>query len=109
MQNPFEELQRQMNRIEGMLLQLMQQKPVGEPSSPEQPINVQRVAELLGISAGAVYQLKDIPRRKIHGRLRFFESEILNYINENSVASVAPVNDTIVRRPRRNRRAITSP
>jgi predicted DNA-binding transcriptional regulator AlpA len=98
-----------MNRIEGMLLQLMQQKPVGETAGPESPINVQRVAELLGISTGAVYQLKTIPRRKIHGRLRFFESEILAYINENSEAVAAPLDDTIVRRPRRNRRAITNP
>jgi excisionase family DNA binding protein len=47
----------------------------------EKPLNVGQAAEYLGISEQTVYQnIKKIPHKKRFGRLYFFRSELLQYL-----------------------------
>ncbi|GAA4399826.1 excisionase family DNA-binding protein [Nibrella viscosa] len=52
------------------------------PDADERPLSVKEAAEFLGIAPQTVYQNIDkIPHRKRFGRLFFFKSELLEYLN----------------------------
>lgn len=110
MTNPFEAIQSQLDRLEHLVVQLLNREPAQPAGGPEEPIPIKRVAELLTISIGAVYQSKEIPRHKRNGRLLFFESEILDYIkngpSDETVMADMAQRGAAQRRPRRNRRKI---
>lgn len=80
MNNPFDELQAQLNHIEGMLQQLLDRQHNVETSKNERPIGIEEAAKLLGLSVNTIYKNRFIPRHKRHNKLRFFESELFIYI-----------------------------
>ncbi len=46
------------------------------------PLNIKEAAKILGIAQQTIYQnIERIPHRKKHGRLFFFENELLEYLN----------------------------
>jgi hypothetical protein len=107
MENPFEALQNQLSRIESLMIQILQRELVSTQPRQEQPISIERVAELLDLSVSAVYQNRNIPRHKRDHRIRFFESEILDYI-KNGPKEADLASDLITRRPYRKRRRVSS-
>ena len=46
------------------------------------PLNIKEAAKILGIAQQTIYQnIERIPHRKMHGKLYFFETELLEYLN----------------------------
>lgn len=107
MENPFEALQQQMNRMEGLMLQILKRDEYKVEKRAEKPISIEEAAKLLGLSESAVYHNKKIPRHKQGQRLRFFESEILDYI-KNGPKQANPSQPLHISGQRRNRRKIVS-
>ena len=63
---------------------LKDQQPSEQQSDPDErkPLNVEEAAKILGVSKQTVYQNIDkLPKRKRFGRLYFFKSELLDYLN----------------------------
>jgi excisionase family DNA binding protein len=60
-------------------------------TAKERPIRISRVMELSGFSRGHIYRLvhwKKIPcHRPTHGRLFFYESEVLEFLSRNRQAA----------------------
>lgn len=102
MTNPFEELQGQLTRIESYLLQLLRQQNAAttERAQAERPISIKEAAKILSLSVGAIYQNPDIPRHKRNNKLRFFESELLNYIKNKDQVEAPPPEPYIPRKRR---------
>lgn len=103
MENPFEEFSKQLARIEGMLAQVLKrEEPQATLADTEQPISIEKVAEMLGLSVSAVYQNKNIPRHKRDHRVRFFASEIMTYMKQGDTPTISqPLYTSGQRRNRR--------
>ena len=69
------ELSTQLSQIQQQLGELLKRQP------PERPLTAEGAAQLLSISTSTVYQnLDHLPHYMRHGRLYFFESELLDYL-----------------------------
>jgi Helix-turn-helix domain len=56
-------------------------------AAEETPLTVEQAADFLNIAPQTVYQnIKKIPNRKKHGRLFFFRSELLAYLESGKGA-----------------------
>ncbi|MCK8493558.1 helix-turn-helix domain-containing protein [Spirosoma sp. RP8] len=98
MDNPFEALQKQLNQLQHMVGQLLAKPDVAQPST-ELPIAFDAACRILMMSESAAYQnMSKIPHYKRHGKLYFFESELLDYIRNKSTST------TIDGKPARSRR-----
>ncbi|GAB4020225.1 hypothetical protein GCM10028808_60650 [Spirosoma migulaei] len=112
MHNPFDELQAQLNRIEGLMNMILLRNDAApirandkQPPN-ELPVDIKRTAQILSISTSAIYKNIDlIPSHKHHGRLYFFETELLAYIKEKPERKVKSI--TIPRRTRQSKRLNT--
>ncbi|MBN8821316.1 MULTISPECIES: helix-turn-helix domain-containing protein [unclassified Spirosoma] len=95
MTNPFDELQAQLNRMEGLvnhLIGLVQAFQSASAVDENLPLDVEGAAKVLGIAPGTVYQnISQIPHQKRHGRLYFYKPELLAYLNSGSPVDVSTV------------------
>ncbi|GAB4020223.1 hypothetical protein GCM10028808_60640 [Spirosoma migulaei] len=105
MQNPFDELHKQISQLEGMISQLLSQKAESSNQvSVHNPLDVKGASTILGIAIGTIYQnIEVIPHYKKHGRLYFFENELLDYLKSKPNKKVIPIKQT--RRTRKARAA----
>lgn len=79
----FEQMQRDVNKCL-TLLQEIRENRNGETltvQEEEKPISIDDAADFLGVRRQTVYQRIDkIPHRKRFGKLYFFKSELLEYL-----------------------------
>ena len=83
MQNPFEQLDKRLERIEFFLSNLSTVAPTEEPEADL--LTVDQAAELLNLARATVYNLvskKEIPVFKKNKRLYFSKAALLNWIKE---------------------------
>ncbi len=89
--NPFEPINARLTNLEGLtleVLQLLRSHAPATSTDEESPLSVEQAAEFLGIATQTVYQnIKRIPNRKKHGRLYFFKSELLLYLESGKGAT----------------------
>ena len=94
MDNPFETINEELKQLRGMVSQLLLAKNEIAPSTHgrEYPVGIEQAEKILKLSRSSMYQnMAQIPHRKRNGRLYFFESELLNYINSGeSVLGTKP-------------------
>lgn len=88
LENPFAVLERRLNRLESLLLELRDALPVSTvPAPADDLLNVKQAAGYLGIAPQTVYQnIGRLPHVKKHGRLYFRKVELLGYLEEGRVA-----------------------
>jgi predicted DNA-binding transcriptional regulator AlpA len=74
-----------------MVMEAIKNKPPNTEKTRERPIRINRVMELSGYSRSYIYKLvhwKKIPFRKpTNGRLFFYESEVLDFLERNRQAA----------------------
>ncbi|MBE7686268.1 helix-turn-helix domain-containing protein [Tenacibaculum piscium] len=73
---------------------LLLSKATNQPQELEEPINIKEVAKLTELSVPTLYgyvQRNEIPHYKKGNRLKFFKSEILNWIKESKVKTVSEI------------------
>lgn len=83
------ELQRSFERIEALLLQKVQNQ-----NDIETPINLDAVEEITGLSKPTLYgyvQRNEIPFYKKGNRLKFFKSEIIDWIKTGKQKTIKEV------------------
>ncbi len=70
------------------LRRLLTDRPAATTTADEPALSVNQAAEVLGISRQTVYQnISKIPHTKRHGRLYFFRSQLLTYLNPEKQAA----------------------
>ncbi len=78
----------QMEVAEIKRLLLNNQAPATSPAD-EPALDINQAAEVLGIAKQTVYQnVSKIPHKKKHGRLYFFRSELLTYLNTGNQQTI---------------------
>ena len=79
MENPFEAINQNFERLFYLIQQLSQQ--LNHKPDPDNPIDIKEAAIYLKISEGAIYKKIDkIPHCKRDGKLYFFKSKLREYI-----------------------------
>jgi len=84
MNNPFEEIEERLDRIEKMLEPLTRQQPTIEPSDK---IDLHEAIKITGLSKSSIYKLSflnNIPVKKFGRRLIFSRQELLAWIEKNT-------------------------
>ena len=81
----LERLQNEVSECRALLLQIQSRfetQPLSKEPDEETPLTVAQAADFLGIATQTVYQrIKDLPHTKRFGRLYFFRSQLLDYLN----------------------------
>jgi excisionase family DNA binding protein len=94
-QNPFEQIETRLNRIESILINLNETKSKGDKElDSDSPIYIQEAALLLGYTVKTLYtkcSRREIPFSKKGGILRFNKSELLNWINSGRKATTEEI------------------
>lgn len=83
MNNPFAEISATLHEIKSEVAALRATMPTTQPVNPdeEKPLNVEQAADFLGVAPQTVYQnIKRIPHRKRFGKLYFFRSELIAFL-----------------------------
>ncbi|MCG8858902.1 helix-turn-helix transcriptional regulator [Tenacibaculum finnmarkense] len=73
---------------------LLLSKETNQPQELEEPINIKEVAKLTELSVATLYgyvQRCEIPNYKKGNRLKFFKSEIIDWIKEGKVKTVSEI------------------
>ncbi|MBE7632915.1 helix-turn-helix domain-containing protein [Tenacibaculum finnmarkense genomovar ulcerans] len=97
MQITFENLPTVLNEVlelQKELKNLLLSKETSLQSETETPLNIKEVAKLTQLSVPTIYlyvSKRLIPHYKKSNKLRFFKSEILNWIKEDKVKTVSEI------------------
>lgn len=84
MDNPFEAINQQLRQLQATI-DLLAQRPNVATNAPERPITIQEASAVLLMATKTIYMNIDtIPHHKRHGKLYFFESELIDYIRTGS-------------------------
>lgn len=73
---------------------LLLSKPTSQQSELEEPINIKEVSKLTQLSVPTLYgyvQRNETPHYKKGNRLKFFKSEIINWIKEDKVKKISEI------------------
>ncbi|MCG8827619.1 helix-turn-helix domain-containing protein [Tenacibaculum dicentrarchi] len=93
MNNPFAQIDARLSNIENLILSL-NQTPTNQPQELEEPINIKEVAKLTELSVPTLYgyvQRNEVPYYKKGNRLKFFKSEIIDWLKEGKVKTVSEI------------------
>lgn len=83
--NPFAVLERRLNRIESLLLEIQESKPVFTPAPADEFLSLKDAAQFLGVAPQTMYQnIKKLPHMKRFGKLTFKRSELIAYLEEGA-------------------------
>ncbi|TJY38201.1 helix-turn-helix transcriptional regulator [Pontimicrobium aquaticum] len=83
MNNPFEYIEARLDKIEILLLDIIQNPNNMSGDKHDNPIDIKAVSELTGLSVPTLYgycHRREIPFHKIGNRSKFFRNEILAWI-----------------------------
>lgn len=93
LENPFSIIERQLNRLESLLLVLTENHKNSTPEQ-EKPLNIQQAAEYLTLAVPTIYAMvsrKEIPVRKRGGRLYFNKAELDKWLEGGRKKTVSEI------------------
>lgn len=86
MTNPFEQIEARLQGIENLILDLKQQKPASETTTPpDELLTIEQTAELLSLAVPTIYSMvsrKEIPYMKPSKRLYFSRIALMQYLKD---------------------------
>lgn len=91
MHNPFEHIEERLDRMEALLLEVLERDKVSKAEPQKRIFSLNEVAEYLGLSKSCVYTYvseKKIPVNKRGGKNYFLRDEIDTWVKEGRVKTV---------------------
>ena len=93
MNNPFEELEARLNRIESLILNMSKAAPAPVPAPEPDEISIDGAERITGLKKSTLYKASfegTIPVKKRGRRLIFSRKDLQSWLNSNTIEKRSP-------------------